>query len=67
MDGIPPLALWDLVIEVFHSSPNHQINKSKGQESQGNLSRNTTLHMKNPNPTKQVNLDLKILITFHLT
>ena len=56
MDGIPALDLWDLVIEVFHTSPN-QINKSKDQESQGNLSRNTTLHMKNPNPTKHVNLD----------
>ena len=41
MDGIPALTLWDLVIEVFHSPPN-QINKSKGQESQGNLSRTTT-------------------------
>ena len=30
MDGIPALDLWDLVIEVFHSSP-HQINKSKGR------------------------------------
>ena len=57
MDGIPALDLWDLIIEVLHSSPN-QINKSKDQESQGNLSRNTTLHMKNQNPTKHVNLDL---------
>ena len=57
MDGIPALDLWDLVIEVFHSPPN-QINKSEGQESQGNLSRNTTLHMKKHNPTKHVNLDL---------
>ena len=57
MDGIPALDLWDLAIEVFHSQP-HQINKSKGQESQGNLSRNSTLHMKNQNPTKHVNLHL---------
>ena len=57
MDGIPALDLWDLAIEVFYSPPN-QINKSKGQESQGNLSRNTTLSMKNRNPTKHVNLDL---------
>ena len=57
MDGSPALDLWDLIIEVFHSSPN-QINKSKGQESQGSLSRNTTLHMKNQNPTKRINLDL---------
>ena len=46
MDGTPALDLWDLAIEVIHSPPN-QTNKSKGQESQGNLSRNTTLHMKN--------------------
>ena len=58
MDGIPALDLWDLVIDVFHSPPN-QINKSEGQESQGSLSRNTTLHMKNQNPTKHVNIDLK--------
>ena len=57
MDGIPALDLWDSVIEVFHSPPN-LINKSKGQESQGNLSRNTTIHMKNQNPTEHVNLDL---------
>ena len=56
-DGIPALDLWDLVIEVFHSPPNH-INKSKGQESQRNLSRNTTLQTKKQNPTKHVNLDL---------
>ena len=42
MDGIPALHLWDSAIEVFHSPPN-QINKSKGRESQGNLSRNTTI------------------------
>ena len=48
--GFLALHLWDLVIEVFH--------KSKGQESQGNLSRNTTLHMKNQNPTKHADLDL---------
>ena len=30
MDGISALDLWDLVIEVFHSSPN-QSNKSKDQ------------------------------------
>ena len=57
MDGIPSLDLLDFLIEVFHSPPN-QINKSEGQESQGNLSRNTTLHMKKHNPTKRVNLDL---------
>ena len=58
MDGIPALDLRDSVIEVFHSSPN-QTNKTKDvREPWENLSRNTTLHMKNPNPTKHVNLDL---------
>ena len=57
MDGLAALGLWDLVIEVFHSSPN-QINKSKDQEPQGNLSRNSTLHMKNQNSTKHAGLDL---------
>ena len=57
MDGIPALDFWDSLIEVFHSSPN-QINKSKDQESQGDLSRNTTLHMKNQNSTKHADLDL---------
>ena len=38
LDGIPALDLWDLVIEVFHSSPN-QTNKTKDvRESLGNLS-----------------------------
>ena len=35
-DGIPALDLWDLVLEVFHSSLN-QINKTKDQKSQGNF------------------------------
>ena len=56
----PRMMFWDLVIEVFHSPPN-RINKSKGQKSQGNLSQNTALHMKNQNPTKHVNLNLNIV------
>ena len=37
MDGIPAFDLWDLVVEVFHSSPN-QTNKTKYVgEPQGNL------------------------------
>ena len=61
MDGIPVLGLSHLVIVVFHSSPK-QINKSKGQESEGKLSRNTTLHIKNQNPTRHVNLDLNNVV-----
>ena len=60
MDGTPAIDLRNLVIEVLHSPPN-QINKSRSQESQGNLSRDATLHMKNLNPTKHVNLDLNIV------
>ena len=54
MDGLPALDLEDLVIEVFHSSP-HQTKETKDEKSKGNLSQNTTLHMKK---TKHVNLDL---------
>ena len=35
MDGIPALDLWDLVIEVFHSSPNQLNNTKDDRESQG--------------------------------
>ena len=49
MDGILALDLWDLVIEVFHSSPN-QTNKTKDvREPRGNLSANTQ-----PNMQKQI-------------
>ena len=60
MDGVPALDLWDLVIEVFHCSPN-QLNNTKGQV-QGNLSRDTTSNKHNQNktkvPTEQDNFDL---------
>ena len=60
MDGIPALDLWDLVIEVFHSSPN-QLNNTKGQV-QGNLSRDTTSNKHTQNktkvPTQHDNFDL---------
>ena len=60
MDGIPALDLWDLVIEVFHSSPN-QLKKSKGQI-RGNSSRDTTSHkhtqIKTKVPTQHDNFDL---------
>ena len=39
MDGIPALDLWDMVIEVLHSSSN-QLKKSK-ENVQGNLLRDT--------------------------
>ena len=64
MDGIPALDLWDLVIEVFHSSPN-QLNNTKDQV-QGNLSRDTTSdkHTKNKTkvPTQHDNFDLNSVV-----
>ena len=49
-DGIPALDLWDLVIDVFHSSPN-QLMKSKGRV-QVNLSRDTPSNKHTQNQTK---------------
>ena len=58
MDGIPALDLWDLVIEVFNSSPN-QTNKTKDvRELQGNLSANPQSHKRKQIPTTNTNLDL---------
>ena len=50
MDGIPALDLWDLVIEVFLSSPN-QFKKSKDRV-QGNLLRDTPSNKHTQNQTK---------------
>ena len=50
MDGIPALDLWDLIIEVFHSSPN-QLNNIKDLL-RGNSSRNTTSNKHDHNQTK---------------
>ena len=50
MDGIPSLDLWELVIEVFHSSPN-QSKKPKGQV-RGDSSRNTTSNKHTRKQTK---------------
>ena len=50
MDGSPALDLWDLVIEVFQSSPN-QLNNTKDQV-QGNLSGDTTSNKHTRNQTK---------------
>ena len=54
MDGISALDLWDLVIEVFHSSPN-QLNNTKDQV-RGNSSRNT--QNQTNVPTQHDNLEL---------
>ena len=58
MDEIPALDLWDLVIEVFHSSPN-RTNKTKDvREPRRNLSANIQPNMRQQIPTKHTNLDL---------
>ena len=58
MDGILALDLWDLVIEIFHSSPN-KTNKAKDEkEPRGNLSANTQLNMQKQCPTAHTNLEL---------
>ena len=58
MDGIPALDLWDLVIELFHSSPN-QTDKTKDVREPGrNLSPNTLPNMQKQIPTTHTNLDL---------
>ena len=60
MDGIPALDLWDLVIEVFHSSPS-QSKKTKDQ-ARGNSLCFTTFNKQTQNqiedPTKHNNLEL---------
>ena len=50
MDGIPVFDLWDLVIEVFHSSPN-QLKKSI-ERVQGNQLRHTPSHKHTQDQTK---------------
>ena len=58
MDGIPALDLWDVVIEVFHSSPN-QTNKTEDvREPRGNLPANNQPNMQKQIPTTHTNLDL---------
>ena len=60
MDGIPALDLWDLAIEVFHSSSN-QLNNTKDQV-RGNSSRKTTSNKHTQNqatvPIQHDNFDL---------
>ena len=58
MDEIPALDLWDLVIEVFHSSPNKTIKTKDVREPRGNLSANIHLNMHTQTPTTHTTLDL---------
>ena len=53
MDGIPALDLWDLVIEVFHSSPT-QSEKTEDQ-ARGNSSRDSTSNKQTQNPKARSN------------
>ena len=57
MEGIHALDLWDLVIEVFHSSPN-KTNKAKDvKEPRENPPADVQANMRNQIPTKHTNLD----------
>ena len=51
MDGIPALDLWNLVMEVFHSSQN-QFNKTKDSLAQGDLLHCTMSSKRTKNQTK---------------
>ena len=58
MGGTPALDLWDLVIEVFHSSPN-QTNKTKDvRDPRRNLSATPQSNMRKQIPTTNTNPDL---------
>ena len=56
--GLPALDLWDLVIEVFHSSPNQTNNTKDVREPRWNLSANTQPNMQKQIPLTHTNLDL---------
>ena len=58
MDGIPALDLWDLVIEVFHSSPNHTNRTKDVREPRRNLSANPQPNTRKQIPITNTNLDL---------
>ena len=58
MDGIPALDLWDLVIEVFHSSPNGTNKTKYVREPRGNLSATPQSNMRQQIPTTNTNPDL---------
>ena len=58
MDEIPALDLSDLVIEVFHSSPNKTIKTKDAREPRVNLSANIQLNMHTQTPTTHNTLDL---------
>ena len=58
MDGSPAVDLWDLVVEVFQSSPNQTNKAIYPRDIQGNLSANPQSNMRKQIPTKHINLDL---------
>ena len=57
-DGIPAHDLWDLVIEVFHSSPNKTNRTKDVRGTWGHLSANIQPNMWKQIPTRHINLDL---------
>ena len=53
MDGIPALDLWDVVIEVFHSSPTRS--RRTRDQARGNSLRDTTSNKHTQNRTEDPN------------
>ena len=58
MDGIPGLDLWDLMIEVFHSSPNQTKPTNPDIFKSHSETCCTPPNMQGQTPTKHINLDL---------
>ena len=66
MDGIRALDLWDLVLEVFLSTPNHTNKTNYAREPRRNLSVNTQPNVQNNNHAHQSRSD-QHWKTFHQT
>ena len=69
MDGIPALERWDMVVEVFHSSPN-QPNNTKDQArriSLRDLTSNKHTQNQSEDPTKHNNIEWVMLSRFRRT
>ena len=62
LDGNPSLELWDLVIEVFHSSSEQSTQKKNKERVQGDLLRDTSsskhTHIQTKNPIMHDDLEL---------
>ena len=67
MDGIPALTLWDLVIEIFHSTPN-RTEQMDPRESHGETRRQLSSQPRTtPSNSSRPTSFQQTLITFHPT